>query len=227
MDKPKVLYVEDEPSLAAIVKDTLEMQGFEVRHLLDGKLAWDAIPNLDADICLLDIMLPGVDGFALGKEIRLRHPSLPIIFLTAKDSTEDVLRGFDLGGNDYIRKPFSIAELIARIRNLLKLRPETGNLEEEEVEIGKYRFSFSKLSLGYEGEERRLTFREAQIIRYFTERQNKIAHKKALLQEIWEDDGYYNARSLDVYIKKLRDYFAKDPNIQILTLRGVGYRFIV
>lgn len=227
MKKPEVFYVEDEPSLASIVVDTLSMKGFEVRHFATGSEALGALPGMKADICILDVMLPGLDGFSLGREIKKRWPDMPILYLTAKAETADVLEGFDAGGNDYVRKPFSIAELIARINNLLGRNTGPQQTDLEWVELGRYQFNFSKLTLAWNEELTTLTYREAQLIRHFHAQQNAVVVRKDLLMEIWGDDGYSNSRSLDVYIKKLRDLLKKDSGIEILTLRGLGFRFNV
>ena len=222
----KILYVEDEPALANIVKDMLEQQGYHVSLVADGKQVMDEARRFGPALCLLDVMLPHVDGFTLGQQLRQELPGLPIIFLTAKNQTADVVKGFKSGGNDYLKKPFSLEELLVRMENLLLLKnnnaPQSSTAS---IQIGQYVFQPHQLRLTLGKEEQKLTHRESEIIRIFAQHMNGVVNRKLLLQQVWGDDSFYNSRSLDVYIKKLRDYFSGDPNISILTLRGVGYRF--
>jgi len=228
MSKIKILYVEDELALASIVKDTLETQDYAVRLISDGALVKMAIDDFSPDICLFDVMLPNIDGFTLGKEVKKDHPDLPIIFLTAKNQTADVITGFKSGGNDYLKKPFSLEELLIRIQNILSLHKKgNSSLAKEFIAIGKYQFYPQKLILKIDDTEKSLTHRESEIIKKFADHINDIIYKKNLLLNIWGDDSLYNSRNLDVYINKLRDYFSKDSSISIITLRGVGYRFNV
>ena len=227
MHKTKVFYVEDEQALAAIVKETLEMQSFQIEFYEDGFEALLAVDNLDVDICVLDVMLPKVDGFTIGKKIRQSYSDIPILYLTAKDQTHDVVKGFNSGGNDYLKKPFSIEELIVRLDNLLSIKRSGFASEVESTPIGNYIFHPNKLILSFNGLDIKLTHRENELIKVFAAHKNSIVQKKDILKLVWGDDGYYNSRSLDVYIKKIRGYFSKDPNISILTLRSVGYRFNV
>ena len=223
----KILYVEDELSLAGIVKDTLEASGYAVELVSDGALVLDAAEAFEPDICVLDVMLPNIDGFALGKLLRARTPALPIIFLTAKSQTSDVVTGFKSGGNDYLKKPFSMEELMVRIDNLLALKGARPGKSTEQQAIGAYTFEASSLRLSLHDNTRQLSHREAELIAYFARNLNEVVVKKELLLAVWGDDSYYNARNLDVYMRKLRTYFEDDPAISILTLRGVGYRFVI
>lgn len=229
MNNIRILYVEDEPFLAKIVKESLESRGLDVVLVNDGDKAVETFHHINPDICVLDVMLPNRDGFSIGEEIRAHNPSVPIIFLTAKVQTEDLLRGFESGGNDYIRKPFSVEELIVRIQNLLNL-VHTGKQERnagEIVPIGMYQFYPQKLELHYQEEIRKLSHRETQILQLLTSNQNYAVKRTDILNEVWGDDSFFNSRNLDVYIKKLRDYLKKDDNVQIITLKGVGYHFVV
>ncbi len=228
MSKHKILYVEDEVSLANIVKDTLEGVDYEVVWLADGIEALTTLQAFPADICLLDVMLPSIDGFSIGKQIKAKFPDLPIIFLTSKNQSSDVVEGFKSGGNDYIRKPFSLEELIVRIENLLSLQNKPSKQStKSHFSIGAYEFSPDKLILKLNEQERKLTYRETEILKIFEQHQNEIIQRKELLLKIWGDDSLYNSRNLDVYINKVRDYLSDDPKLKILTLRGVGYRFVV
>lgn len=229
--KTKILYVEDEPFLGKIVKESLESRQFLVRMLTDGTDALDVFQSFQPDICVLDIMLPSKDGLSVGKEIKALDPLMPVIFLTAKNQTEDVLKGFQSGGNDYMRKPFSMEELIVRINNLLKL---TGNQQHRSnrpqghlVSIGKYRYDSVKYELSKDGQTEKLSHREAELLRVFLENPQEIVERRHILKTIWGDDSFFNSRNLDVYVTKLRGYFKEDPDIQIITLKGVGYRFVV
>jgi len=232
MDNIKILYVEDEPYLGKIVKESLESRDFDVKMLTDGRGVRAAVDSFQPQICVLDVMLPYKDGFTIGKELQQSHPSLPIIFLTAKTQTKDVLNGFQSGGNDYIKKPFSMEELIVRINNILQLSQATSktndsNQATDEIPIGKYIFYPKKFELHVEDQIKKLSHRETQLLQIFCNNKNTSVKRKDILLQIWEDDSIYNSRNLDVYIKKLRDYLKKDTNLKIVTLKGVGYHFVV
>lgn len=228
----KILYVEDEPFLGKIVKESLEHRAFEVRMITDGARVLAALGQFKPDICVLDVMLPNRDGFSLAADIRRDHPELPILFLTAKDQTEDVLRGFAAGGNDYVRKPFSLEELIVRVNNLLALAkgktavPLNPN---EGIPVGQYLFLPLKYELRYtpDGSARKLSAREAELLKILVDHQNFTVPRKDILVQVWGDDHFFNSRNLDVYITKLRDYLRRDPAIEIITIKGVGYHFVV
>jgi len=225
----KVLYVEDEPFLARIVVESLESRGLQVRLVPDGGEALAEFDRFLPDICVLDVMLPHRDGFSIGREIRGRDPRMPILFLTARVQTDDVLQGFASGGNDYLKKPFSMEELIVRIRNLLELIRGKGSEPEEENEIalGRYRFLPQKLELCLGESVRKLSHRENELLLILARHRNLKIERRTILKEIWGDDSYFNSRNLDVYITKLRDYFRDDPAVEIVTLKGVGYRLVV
>ena len=226
----RILYIEDEPFLGKIVKETLESQGYEVLLIADGALVLNAFNHFTPDVCILDVMLPHLDGFTLGTQIRSKYPKLPIIFVTAKVETDDLIKGFESGGTDYIRKPFSTKELIVRIENQLNIL-DAANLsygkKKEKVEIGAFLFLPDKYELDLNGESRKLSFRESELLILLDNNRNKTIDRKTILMDIWGDDSYYNSRTLDVYVRKLRKYFAKDPRIEIVTLKGKGYHFIV
>jgi DNA-binding response OmpR family regulator len=229
MKKTKLLYVEDEPYLAKIVKESLESRDFEVNLIGDGNLVMRAFEKFKPDLCVLDVMLPNKDGFTVGQEIRGLNPQIPIIYLTAKNQTNDVLKGFESGGNDYIKKPFSMEELIVRINNLMQitkgkkreLSPNTS------IEIGKYLFFPQKFELHLEDQIRTLSHRETQLLKILTEHRNFTVNRKDILKQVWGDDSFFNSRNLDVYIKKLRDYLKEDEKVKIVTLKGVGYHFVI
>jgi DNA-binding response OmpR family regulator len=229
----KILYVEDEPFLGKIVKESLESRQFEVKMVADGALVMSEFETFQPDICVLDVMLPNVDGFTLGQEIRKKTAHTPILFLTAKNQTDDVLKGFESGGNDYIRKPFSMEELIVRVQNLVKLSQGGPSVFSpisspfESKSIGKYTFIAQKYELRIGENARKLSHRESELLKILDENRHFTVLRKDILLKIWGDDSFYNSRNLDVYITKLRDYFKEDSTIQIMTIKGVGYNFIV
>lgn len=224
----KVLYVEDEASLAKIVKESLQSRSFEIVHLPDGQNVMETFKVFKPDVCLFDVMLPVKDGFALGKEVRTIDPKVPIIFITAKNQTSDVIEGFQSGGNDYIKKPFSLEELVVRINNLhhISSSGQVTNHQSDTISIGRYIFSPNKSELTLDSEIKRLSYREAQLLSLLTTQKNQVVNRKHILDTLWGDDNFFNSRNLDVYITKLRQYFREDPKVEILTLKAVGYRLI-
>lgn len=226
MKKTKVLYVEDETFLAKIVSETLESRGYEVVLEEDGGKALQRFTEAKPDVCVLDIMLPNKDGFTIADEIREKDTEVPIIFLSAKSQTTDVLNGFKMGANDYIRKPFSIEELIVRIENVL--RNKTAPVEEqEEVPLGQYTFNIRRQTLNHPAEQRKLSYRESELLKLLYENRDKIVERSEILILLWGSDSFFNSRTLDVYITKLRGYLKHDPSIEIITIKGIGYRFVV
>jgi DNA-binding response OmpR family regulator len=229
MPKTRILYIEDEQSLGKIVHDTLESQGYDVFWESDGAKVISSFDNYTPDVCVLDIMLPNIDGYSLCRTIRGMFPQLPIIFLTAKTETSDLVKGFESGGTDYIRKPFSIEELIARIENQLnfgKSKLDRGN-GDIPVSIGKYIFEPAKYEIRSTNGTIKLSNREMQVLRMLDANRNGITSRKDLLMTIWGDDSYFNSRVLDVYIRKLRTYLISNPSVEIITLKGSGYIFRV
>ncbi len=227
MKKSRILYVEDEIFLGKIVKDTLETREFEVAMASDGKEVLSIFEKFNPDICVLDVMLPNQDGFSLAQTIRKINPHLPILFVTAKTQTEDVLKGFESGGNDYIRKPFSLEELIARINNLLQITLRKANPFSGTIQIGKYELNPEKYELKLGEQVRKLSARETELFKIFAENQNSIIQRKKILLRVWNDDSFFNSRNLDVYITRMRDYLKEDEKIEILAIKGVGYHFLI
>ena len=228
MSKTKVFYVEDELFLARIVKESLESREFDVIMENDGAKAVDLFKKSQPDICVLDVMLPNKDGFEIADEIREINENIPIIFLTAKAQTEDVIKGFTLGGNDYIRKPFSMEELIIRIQNLLRLRKDgSKKINAESIRMGKYNFQINRQVLSNDQEKRKLSFRESELLKLLYESRNKVIDRRDILNLLWGNDSFFNSRNLDVYITKLRSYLKEDPSLEIITIKGIGYRFVV
>lgn len=225
--KTKVLYVEDEPFLGRIVKESLESRAFSVIMLDDGRSAAKVFSTEKPDICVLDIMLPSRDGYSIARDIRATDPSVPIIFVTARTQTEDLLKGFSSGGNDYIRKPFSMEELIIRIRNLLAITGDQKNQTvPEPIAIGRYLYNPARYELRLGEKVRKLSYREANLLTLLATNLNGTTSRKEILMKIWGDDSFFNSRNLDVYITKLRDHFREDASIEIITIKGVGYHFV-
>jgi len=224
MSKIKVLLAEDEASLGMIVKESLETRNFTVFHAKNGEEAFEVYRKAKPDILVLDVMMPKKDGFTLAKEIRLDDKKIPIIFLTAKSQTSDVLEGFNNGGNDYLKKPFSMEELIVRIKSLLNRIETKTNVDA--IKIGNYFFNSTKQTLENSLEIQQLTHREAQLLFHLFEKKNEILDRTFILNKLWGNDDFFNARSMDVFISKLRKKLKKDTNIQIINIRGFGYKLI-
>jgi len=225
MSKIKVVLAEDEPSLGMIVQESLETRGFEVFLAVNGEEAYEFYQKESPDILVLDVMMPKKDGFTLAKEIRNENESIPIIFLTAKSQTKDVLDGFEHGGNDYLKKPFSMEELIVRIQSLLdrvKLKKDN-----DRITIGEYIFNYTKQSLHYSDETVMLTHRESELLFHLSQKKNEVLDRTFILKKLWGDDDFFNARSMDVFISKLRKKLARDKNIQIINIRGYGYKLTI
>jgi DNA-binding response OmpR family regulator len=227
MSTTKILYVEDELFLGKIVRESLESRGFEVIMESDGAKVLDLFKKNKPDICVLDVMLPNKDGFEIADEIREVDEKVPIIFLTAKTQTEDVVKGFSLGGNDYIRKPFSMEELIVRIQSLLRNKGDNPSKPAgDTVTIGNYNFQLNRQVLSKDNDERKLSYRESELLKLLYENRDKIIDRKDILNMLWGNDSFFNSRNLDVYITKLRSYLREDPSLEIITIKGIGYRFV-
>ena len=224
--KKKILYVEDDPNLAFATMDNLEQFDYEIVHAADGFEALEIFGKEHFDICVLDIMLPKMDGFTLAENIRKSDSQVPILFLTARALQEDKIKGLKLGADDYVTKPFSIEELRLRIDVFLR-RSKTDNptpVKPESNKVGKYTFDFQKLSLAINESSQSLTFREAEVLKYLADRPDQVIRRDELLKAIWGDDDYFMGRSLDVFISRLRKYLAADPDIKIDNVHGVGFR---
>lgn len=224
MNSSTILLAEDELALGTIVKESLETRGFEVLYAKDGEEAKSIYLQLKPELLVLDVMMPRKDGFTLVKEVRKMDDRVPIIFLTAKSRTEDVVEGFGYGANDYLKKPFSMEELIVRIQALLDRK--TGRDASEDVQIGQYQFNFSKQTLSLQGTEIMLTHREAQLLNELFKHKNELTDRTLILNTLWGNDDFFNSRSMDVFITKLRKKLAADDSIQIVNVRGYGYKLI-
>ncbi|MCU0334681.1 MAG: response regulator transcription factor [Chitinophagaceae bacterium] len=223
-----ILYVEDEVFLGKIVKESLESRGFSVTMEQDGARVLSVFQQLQPAICVLDVMLPNKDGFEIAREIRALDKQVPILFLTAKTQTEDVLKGFTEGGNDYLRKPFSMEELIVRINNLLQLTgadaPQRNDADQ--IKLGKLTYNLPRQVLSGGAEDRKLSYRESELLLFLYRHRNQVIDRRDILMALWGNDSFFNSRNLDVYITKLRSYLREDPSLEILTIKGVGYRFV-
>jgi len=222
--KIKIVLAEDEPNLAQIVKESLETRNFEVFLASNGEEAYKLYKNSNPEILVLDVMMPKKDGFTLAKEIREENKQIPIIFLTAKSQTKDVLEGFEHGGNDYLKKPFSMEELIVRIQSLLNRN--SLKIDVNNIKIGNYLFNYTKQTLQLKEETATLTHRESELLYTLYQNKNEISDRSFILKKIWGDDDFFNARSMDVFITKLRKKLKLDENIQIVNVRGYGYKLI-
>ncbi|MFZ4862627.1 response regulator transcription factor [Sphingobacterium sp. Mn56C] len=215
-----VLYVEDEQSLALIVADSLEDHGFQVVHRENGQDALKYFKKEKVDVLVLDIMMPIMDGFTLATEIRKLDVQVPILFLSAMTQTDDVVKGFHLGANDYIRKPFKIEELIVRIEALVKRVKRVGP---QVFHIGDYIFDANKNTLQYKDTLEKLSYREMELIRRLFENKEQVVPREDIIKTYWGDDTYFTGRSLDVFISRIRKYFIHDERIKITNVRGIGY----
>lgn len=224
MARVSVLLAEDEPALGQIIKESLESRDFEVTYCVNGEEAFSAYSETKPDILILDVMMPIKDGFTLAKQIRKVDERTPIIFLTAKSQIQDVVEGFEHGGNDYLKKPFSMEELIVRINALLNRVLLQQN--DEQIAIGDYKFNKLNQTLTFDNSIQVLTHRESQLLFHLSEKRNDILDRMAILIKLWGDDNFFNARSMDVFITKLRKKLKNDPSIQIINVRGLGYKLV-
>lgn len=226
MSKVKILLAEDDPNLGFVIRDNLSDKGYEVVHCINGLEAERAIYKDKFDLYLLDVMMPKKDGFALAREIREKKDDTPIIFITAREMQEDKLKGFSVGGDDYITKPFNFDELVMRMEAILK-RSKPAEPEKKEFLIGKYTLKADELKL-YSGKEvTSLTKKESALLEYLARHLNQPVKREDMLVKIWKDDSYFAGRSMDVYITKLRKYLKGDPAIEIQNVHGVGFKLIV
>jgi DNA-binding response OmpR family regulator len=227
-NNPLILLVEDEWPLAEIIKESLEAKGFRVVHAATAASSLEQYYQSKPDALVLDVMLPDEDGFTIAKKLRVADKQTPILFLTARAMPEDVVTGFETGGNDYLKKPFSLAELVVRLKVLLSKDRLLVSKENTlaEVSIGSFTFFYNSCMLHHAGKNRGLTAREAEILKLLFLNRNQVIDRKSLLLNIWGNDDFFSGRSLDVFITKLRKYLAPDPAIKIINIRGVGYKLI-
>ena len=227
MSKYKILYAEDDATLAFLTKDNLGQNNYEVMHVADGKSCLDNFKNQEFDICILDIMMPKLDGFEVATAIRKINSEIPIIFLSAKTLKEDRIKGLKLGADDYLVKPFSIEELILKIEIFLKRSQKIINTEIENYQVGKFTFEPKSYKLNSQSETISLTERESELLKYFLENKNVVLKREQILKQLWGDDDYFMGRSLDVFISRLRKILNQEKNITIENLHGIGFKFVI
>ena len=225
--KAHLLYVEDDATLSFVTRDNLSLQGYKITHCEDGKVAMEVIKNEKFDLCILDVMLPEIDGYTLAREIRKVDIDVPIIFLTAKSLKEDKIHGLKLGADDYITKPFSIEELLLKIEIFLRrskvTQPPPNN---KPTPLGKYQFNYNNLSLMIDEESRQLTQKEADLLQLFAAAPNVVLKRSTILERLWGENDYFMGRSLDVFISRLRKYLKRDDQLKIENIHGVGFKFV-
>lgn len=225
----KILLVEDDQNFGDVLRSYLEMNDYDVNLAIDGELGWQEFNKGSYDLCILDVMMPKKDGFTLAKEIREKDKDTPIIFLTAKTLKEDVLEGFKIGADDYISKPFNSEELLYRVQAILKRSVKQEEPEEDikEFNIGKYHFNYPLRILSFEdGSKDKLSPKEAHLLRLFCLYKNDVLPRSIALTKIWGEDNYFTARSMDVFVTKLRKYLNKDENLEIVNIHGNGFRLL-
>ena len=228
-DKVRVLLVEDDTNLGNLLREYLDAKGYETKLATNGREGFEMFNKQKYDICLLDVMMPVKDGFTLAKEIRATDKQVPIVFLTAKSMKEDTIEGFHAGADDYITKPFSMEELLLRMKAILRRAktPALKESEQKEFEIGKYKFDHNHQLLWFDGKQQKLTTKEADLLKLLCLHSNDVLDRNFALNAIWKDDNYFNSRSMDVYIAKLRKYLKDDPKVEILNIHGKGFKLLV
>jgi DNA-binding response OmpR family regulator len=229
MDTPtNLLLCEDDPNLGSLLAQYLGAKGYAVELRADGQQGWEAYRKGGFDLLLLDVMMPLKDGFTLAREIRQKDERTPIIFLTAKSMKQDTIQGFQSGADDYLTKPFSMEELLLRVNAVLKRSKGVSGVSEVQREqvVGRFRFDVRKQVLVIDDRERKLTTKESDLLRLLCEHRNGLLSRNDALKQVWGDDNYFNGRSMDVYIAKLRKYLRDDPAVEILNVHGKGFRLV-
>jgi two-component system, OmpR family, response regulator len=227
-EKTRILLAEDDENLGMLLREYLMAKGYQTDLKPDGEAAYDAFMKNKYDICILDVMMPKKDGFTLAQDIRVLNGEIPVIFLTAKSMKEDILEGFKIGADDYLTKPFSMEELLFRIEAILRRTTGSKQKEQQVYHIGIYTFDTQKQLLSGGGNEAvKLTTKESELLKLLCAHANDVLERNYALKKIWIDDNYFNARSMDVYITKLRKHLKEDPSIEIINIHGKGYKLIV
>lgn len=224
-----ILLLEDDPNLGFILQENLELRGYRITRCLNGEDGLRAYRSGDFDLCLVNIMMPKVDGFTFAREVRAVDARIPIIFLTAKSLKEDKIEGFQIGADDYITKPFSMEEVVLRIQAVLRrsATPEEPQELPTEFTIGAYAFDFNRQTLRFKNRTQKLTAREAELLRLLCLNMNKTLERETALKQIWGDDSYFNGRSMDVFISRLRSYLKQDQSVEIMNIHGKGFKLMV
>lgn len=226
-DPIQILLAEDDKNLGGILKSYLEAKGYPTQLAVNGLDAINLFKKEEFDFCIIDVMMPVKDGFTLAKEIREINKDIPILFLTAKSMQEDKLKGFEIGADDYITKPFNMEELLARIKAISRRIDEKGSFGVDGIyEIGKLKLNYNHQILYTPGKEYKLTSKESELLKLLCDNVNKTVDRSTALIKIWHNDSYFNARSMDVYITKLRKYLKEDPSIEIMNVHGIGFKLI-
>lgn len=220
------MLAEDDENLGTLLKEYLNVKGYETVLYTDGEHAFKGFTTDHFDLCLLDIMMPVKDGFTLAREIRELNSDIPIIFLTAKSLKEDVLEGFRIGADDYITKPFDMEVLLSRIEAIFRRTEKAATTDQEVFTLGKYTFDATKQELTLNDQVQKLTTKESELLRLLCIHRNQILERNFALRSIWMDDSYFNARSMDVYITKLRKYLKDDPSVEIINVHGKGFKLV-
>jgi DNA-binding response OmpR family regulator len=225
----RVLLAEDDKNLGSVLTSYLEAKGYPTTLCGNGQEAFDQFKNDTYDFCIIDVMMPVKDGFTLAREIREIDKKTPILFLTAKSMQEDKLKGFALGADDYITKPFSMEELLVRMKAIIRRTTESRTMETSRniYEIGKLNFDYNRQILKTPEDEQKLTSKESELLKMLCDNVNQVLDRSMALKKIWNDDSYFNARSMDVYVTKLRKYLKADPNIELINVHGVGFKMVV
>lgn len=223
----KILLVEDDPNFGSVLKDYLQLHDYEVRLCTNGKRGLSAFQEDRFDLCILDVMMPEMDGFSLARHIRNQQKSMPLFFLTAKSMKQDVVQGFELGADDYITKPFDSDVLLYKIKALLQRVQQQQSEILEDIRLGNFHFNALLRELTIDGEVIRLSPKESELLQLLASNPNKVVTRSEALQRIWKDDNYFTGRSMDVYVTKLRKYLAADPQVEIVNLHGNGFRLVV
>ena len=226
-NKLHILLCEDEESLGMLVREYLQAKGYDAELYLDGEAGYKAFMRTKFDMCLLDVMMPRMDGFTLAREIRMVNAEVPIIFLTAKNLKDDILEGFKLGADDYLTKPFSMDELVYRMEAILRRVKVKSTRAVTQYQLGKFMFDTQRQILSIGDKQTKLTTKECELLTMLCAHSNDVLERELALKTIWIDDNYFNARSMDVYITKLRKHLKDDPSIEINNVHGKGYRLIV
>lgn len=228
MKKVKILIAEDDPNMGMVLKEFLKAKGFDITHAVNGKDALDKFNAEPFDFCMLDVMMPIKDGFTLAQEIRKMDSNIPIIFLTAKSMKEDTIKGLKIGADDYITKPFNMEELILRINAILRRTQEKAEIQDKNnIQVGKYLFNYNQQILSINGNEMKLTSKETELLYILAINTFKTVERSVILNKIWGDDNYFNGRSMDVYIAKLRKYLKDDPKVEIMNVHSMGYKLLI
>jgi two-component system, OmpR family, response regulator len=225
----KVLLAEDDRNLGNILKNYLEAKDYATTLCVNGQEAIEAFNRMTFDFCILDIMMPVRDGFSVAIEIRAKNKKIPILFLTAKSMQDDKLKGFEAGADDYLTKPFSMEELLLRMNAILRRAEEpVKNTDENHLfQIGQYFFDFDRQTLTIHGQEQKLTSKEAGLLKLLATNTNQVLERSVALNKVWNDDSYFNARSMDVYIVKLRKYLKDDPTVELINVHGIGFKLVM